>query len=75
MGLSFSEWLEESRNRGFRKGLPSDSVKRIFAERVKALVEEGFIVRTIEGYTLAPGIQILLRDAQELIDLGIKELD
>ena len=31
VGLSFSEWLEASRNRGFRKGLPFDSVKRIFS--------------------------------------------
>jgi hypothetical protein len=67
VGLSFSEWLEESRTRGFRKGLPSDSVKRIFAERVKALVEGGFIVRTVGGYAPAPGIQGLLLDAQETL--------
>ena len=75
VGLSFSEWLEASRNRGFRKGLPFDSVKRIFSERVKALVEEGFVVRTIGGYAPAPGIQILLSGAQELRDLWVRELD
>ena len=75
VGLSFSEWLEESRNRGFRKGLPFDSVKRIFSERVKALIEQGFVARTIGGYAPAPGIRILLSEAQELIHLGVRELD
>src|SRR6267378_1879881 len=41
ISLSFSEWLEDSTSRGFRKELPSDSVKRIFSERLKALVVEG----------------------------------
>jgi len=67
VGFSFSRWLEESRKRGFREGLPSDSAKRIFAEKVKTLVEEGFIIRTIEGYSPAPGIQRLLLDSQETL--------
>jgi hypothetical protein len=75
VSLSFSAWLKESTNRGFRKGLDSDSVKRIFAERVKVLVEEEFILRTVEGYAPAPGTRKLLSDTQELIDLGIEELD
>src|SRR2546422_1471558 len=66
VGLSFSAWLKESTSRGFRKSLDSDSVKRIFAERVKVLLEERFIVRTVEGYAPAPGIQMVLRVAQEL---------
>ena len=74
VALSFSEWIEESRNRGFRKGLPVDSVKRIFSERVKALVEQGLVVKTIGGYVPAPGIRILLSKAQELIDQGFREL-
>ena len=75
VGLSFSEWLDESRNRGFRTGLPFDSVKRIFSERVKALVEQGFVARTIGGYAPPPGIRILLSEAQELIHLGVREFD
>jgi len=75
VGLSFSEWLEESRNRGFRKGLPFDSVKRLFSERVRALLEQGFVVRTIGGYVPAPGIRTLLSGAQEIIDQEVRELD
>ncbi len=68
--LTCSEWLRKARNHGFGERIDGSAAKSIFLRKIRPIVEEGVVVKTLEGYVPAIGIRGLLLDLREIHEMG-----
>src|SRR5207245_8992851 len=53
---------------GFGKGMDPASAKSVFLRKIRPLVKEMIVIKTINGYMLGRGVRNLIRDLQEFPD-------